>query len=249
MTALVTLSLVPAPAADAIGPCFDAPGVLGGLSIPPDGTAEVPTNATPIVDGGDLEVRLVGPDGVDVPVDLQALFVEGGSGEAASLQRLIPAGELSPGQTYTLIVDGQLRSTFTVGLAADTEPPANPDASFEGGSDGCGAAFIGVASDDAAFFIGVVDGRPVLGADVRLNGLSLPSMDNLVLFGTGTAQVNVAAVDFAGNVSGSVPVDVVLESSPVSCASGGKQGSAGLALALGLLVLRPRRREASRGLG
>jgi hypothetical protein len=236
---LALTSLLGAVTARATEPCFSPAGLLGGLSIPGDGTAVAPSNVTPIVDGGALEIRLVGPGG-DEPIAIEDLFIDGGLSRA-TLRRLVPRGPLSEGQSYTIIVDGQVRSSFTVGAGLDLIAPAPPDASFTGGADSCGAAFVGVASEDAAFFIGAVNGQPVIGANVSLNGLAAAGAGNLVLFGTGSAVVNVAAVDLAGNVSASVPVEVVVDELGLSCAAGGAGAASGLG-ALALLALASRAR-------
>jgi hypothetical protein len=213
-----------------LDPCAPEQQSLRGLDVlPTSGATGVPQNATPFVTGADLELRLVGPDGNDVPTSIEDMLVLGSFGLQSTVRRLVPAGDLSPGETITIIADGSVRSTFTVGDAVDGEAPASPDAVVDGVTEGttasaCGpiqsSVTFGVAAEDAVLFIGVVNGQPALGAGVRLDGAS--TTDELVLFTEGAVEVNVAAVDLAGNVSASVPVNVDVPKVPpgfFSCAS------------------------------
>jgi uncharacterized protein (TIGR03382 family) len=234
-----------------LDPCAPQQISLRGIDVlPSEGATGVPINATPFVTGADLELRLVGADGNDVPTSIEDMLVLGSFGVQSTVRRLVPAGDLSPGETITIIADGSIRSTFTVGDGADGEAPAVPDAVVDGVTEGvtnaCGpiqsSVTVGVASDDAAFFVGVINGQPALGAGVRLDGAS--STDELVLFTEGAVEVNVAAVDLAGNVSASVPIDVDVPKVPpgfFSCASSSSTGVAPFAVFALLLVMRPRR--------
>lgn len=239
-----------------VDPCAPQQSALRGLDVLPlDGTNGVPRNATPFVTGADLELRLVGADGTDVPTSIEDMLVLGSFGVQSTVRRLVPAGDLSPGETITIIADGSVRSTFTVGDAVDGEAPVLPDAVVDGVNEGvnasaCGpiqsSVTVGVAAEDAVLFVGVVNGQPAVGAGVRLDGAS--TTDELVLFTEGAVEVNVAAVDLAGNVSASVPVNVDVPKVPpaaLSCASstGATGADAGLAaLALGAWAMGRRRR-------
>lgn len=244
---VVTAVLVLAPAARAqLDPCAPEQQSLRGIDVlPTEGATGVPINATPFVTGADLELRLVGADGNDVPTSIEDMLVLGSFGLQSTVRRLVPAGDLSPGETITIIADGSIRSTFTVGDAEDGEAPSIPDAVVDGVTEGsttaCGpiqsSVTVGVASQDAAFFVGVINGQPALGAGVRLDGAS--STDELVLFTEGAVEVNVAAVDLAGNVSASVPLNVDVPKVPpglFSCASSSSTGVAPFAVALALLA-------------
>lgn len=226
---IVVVIVVVNPASAQVDPCAPQQLSLRGIDVlPVDGTSDVPTNVTPFVTGADLELRLVGPDGNDIAATPQDMLVVGSFGAQSTLRRLVPAGDLSPGETITIIADGQIRSTFTVGGTADGEGPAAPDALVDGVLAGdttaCGpiqsSVTVGVAGEDAAFFVGVVNGEPTVGAGVRLDGAS--ASDELVLFTEGAVEVNVASVDLAGNVSASVPINVEVPKGPpglFSCAS------------------------------
>ena len=250
----VVLALVLAPDARAqLDPCAPQQLSLRGLDVlPSEGANGVPVNATPFVTGADLELRLVGADGSDVPTSIEDMLVLGSFGAQSTLRRLVPAGDLSPGETITIIADGQIRSTFTVGEAADGEAPSIPDAVVDGVSEGetnaCGpiqsSVTVGVASQDAAFFVGVINGQPALGAGVRLDGAS--TTDELVLFTEGAVEVNVAAVDLAGNVSASVPINVDVPKVPpgfFSCASSSSPAGLTPLVLSALCALAVRRRH------
>lgn len=254
VTVVLTVVLALAPAASAqLDPCAPQQLSLRGLDVlPSEGANGVPVNATPFVTGADLELRLVGADGSDVPTSIEDMLVLGSFGAQSTVRRLVPAGDLSPGETITILADGQIRSTFTVGDAADGEAPSIPDAVVDGVTEGetnaCGpiqsSVTVGVASQDAAFFVGVINGQPALGAGVRLDGAS--TTDELVLFTEGAVEVNVAAVDLAGNVSASVPINVDVPKVPpgfFSCASSSPAALTPMALAA-LCALALRRRHA-----
>jgi hypothetical protein len=240
--------LVGADAQAQLDPCAPQQSSLRGFDVlPSQGATGVPVNATPFVTGADLELRLVGPDGNDVPTTIEDMLVLGSFGLQTTVRRLVPAGDLSPGETITIIADGSVRSTFTVGDAADGDAPAVPDAVVDGVSEGvnasaCGpiqsSVTVGVAAEDAVLFVGVVNGQPALGAGVRLDGAS--TTDELVLFTEGAVEVNVAAVDLAGNVSASVPVNVDVPKVPpgfFACASSRSSSSEGGASLLALSLL------------
>ena len=222
---VLVVTALSAPAALAQLDCAVAPSILGFDTIPFDGAGAVPTNVTPLVTGADLELRLVGPGG-DIPATVEDILVLGSFGVQATMRRVVPAGDLSPGQSITIIADGQARSTFLVGDDRDDAAPAAPEAGVNDVVGGIGGAcprqsslIVGVASDDAALFIGVVDGQPALGGGVRLDGVS--ANDELVLFAEGAVNVNVAAVDLAGNVSASVPIEAELPKVALcECAAG-----------------------------
>jgi hypothetical protein len=165
----------------------------------------------------------------------------GSVGAGTVFRRAIPGGDLVPGQTIRVVADGQVRSTFVVADFSDDDAPAPPGASLQDVRT-CGpvqsAVTVGVASEDAVFFIGLVDGEPTLGGGVRLDGAS--SSDELLLFASGSAVVHVAAVDVAGNVSASVPVEV---SAPALCTcatSSDARGSAAALMGAVLLALQLR---------
>jgi hypothetical protein len=260
VTFVASLVLVGADASAQVDPCAPQQNALRGLDVlPVSGATGVPVNATPFVTGADLELRLVGADGNDVPTSIEDMLVAGSFGVQSTVRRLVPAGDLSPGETITIVADGSIRSTFAVGDAADGEAPSVPDAVVDGVTEGANASAcgpiqssvtVGVAAEDAVLFVGVINGQPALGAGVRLDGAS--TTDELVLFTEGAIEVNVAAVDLAGNVSASVPVNVDVPKVPpgfFSCASTSAAGMApfapfALALcALPLLTRRTRRRR------
>lgn len=214
--------------------------------LPLDGTTAVPTNATPFVSGVDLELRLLGPDG-EIASTIEDMIVVGSFGAQSSLRRLVPAGDLSPGQTITIEADGQLRSTFTVADTRDDAAPDQPGATVDevaaGETSACGplqsSVTIGLqvpvdGVGDAAFFIGAINGQPTVGAGIRVDGAS--STDQLVLFTEGAVEVNVAAVDLAGNVSASVPLNVEVPQVALCQCTRSSRGTIGYAL-LGLAFL------------
>src|SRR5688572_7259103 len=87
-----------APAARAqLDPCAPQQLSLRGLDVlPTEGTTGVPLNATPFVTGADLELRLVGADGTDIPTSIEDMLVLGSFGVQSTVRRLVPAGDLSP---------------------------------------------------------------------------------------------------------------------------------------------------------
>lgn len=225
---------------------------LGFEVIPFDGTADAPTNTTPFVTGVSLEARLIGPDG-EIPSTLEDMSIVGGFGARTSVRRLIPAGDLSPGQTITVEADGQIRSTFTVADFRDDAAPDAPGAAVDG-VDGGGAGECPSSSSvtvgiqvplegvgDAAFFIGAVNGQPTVGADVLIDGAS--ATEEMVLFTQGSVEINVAGVDLAGNVGASVPLKVDVPFRPAcECTTSSPSAPAGL-IALGALAFVARRRR------
>ncbi len=233
--------------------CRTPDEVLAGIVIPADGTSGVPTNVTPFVGtGGALELLLVGDDGNEVPAQIEAIAVGEpggiGVGAAGTIKRIVPAGDLNPGENITVVADGAAVTHFTVGTGRDDQAPLAPDASVGESCNSQAAASItvGVATDDAVLFVGVVDGQPTLGAGARFDGASSGS-GQLVVFGSGSADVNVAGVDLAGNVGASTPVKVQFPDLPALCActsSSSGPGALGAAagVVLGAVFLRPRRR-------
>jgi hypothetical protein len=226
-----------------------APNVVGFTVLPADGARDVPTNVTPFVSGADLELVLLDAQGREIPSTLQDMLVLGEFATQTALRRVLPDLELPPGATVQVRADGAIVSTFTVGDAADVTPPLVEAAlagTAQGARDTTGFscayesfARIGVAGEDAAFFVGVKDGAPELGAAVRFDGAT--STDELFIFGQGGARVNVAGIDLAGNVSASVPVDVELPE--LGCAS------APSAWPLALLAVAFSSRRSRRGAG
>ena len=214
--------------------------VTGFTVFPLDGSDGVPVNATPFVVGADLEAVLLDASGNPIPAQIQDLLVLGEFGTQQIVRRLIPDVELPEGSLVQVQSDGSIVSTFTVGAGADTDAPvvdAALDETEQGSRDSTGFecgyqsfARIGVAGEDAAFFVGVKDGQPEFGGAVRFDGAT--STDQLFVFGEGGATVNVAGVDLAGNVGAAVPVEV--EFPELSCASGGMP----LVLALCALLVR-----------
>jgi hypothetical protein len=209
---------------EALNACRSPDQVLAGLVIPVDGAAGVPTNVTPFVGGGGgaLELLLVGDDGAEIPAQIEAIEVGSAIGASGTIKQIVPAGELNPGQNITVVADGAAVTHFTVGGdGADTDAPGAPDVGVGSSCEGQGGTTltVGVANDDAVLFVGVVDGQPVIGGGARVDGVASQN-DELTVFGTGSAEVNVAGVDLAGNVGASTPVKVRFPEVPgFSCAS------------------------------
>ena len=241
----------------ALTPCKSPDDVLAGIVIPVDGAGGVPTNVTPFVgaNAGALELLLVGDDGAEVPAQIEAIAIGDPNGVSAgavgTIKRIVPAGELNPGQNFTIVADGAVLTHFTIGDGADTEAPGAPEASAGNGCDGQSGTSItiGVATDDAVLFVGVVDGQPVIGGGARLDGVASQN-DELVVFGTGSGEVNVAGVDLAGNVGASTPVKVDFPQVAGFCSCASSAPARAPVCALGVVVMagaigfRPRRRRA-----
>ncbi len=184
-----------------------------GFVIPADGTPGVPSDVTPFAAGADLELALHDGAGNVIPSTMEQMVLTGVAGADVAVRRALPLDALAPGTDVLVLVDGSVQSTFTVGAAPAPAPPAGPEALLDGvtqgqgGVDACGSyATIGIAGADAAFFIGVVDGQPTVGARARWDGAS--ATDQLVVFAEGKHTVNVAGVDFAGRVGAAVPVEI-----------------------------------------
>ncbi len=223
--------------------------------VPADGTPGVPVDVTPFAAGADLELSLHDGAGNTIPATIEDMVLTGVGGADVVVRRALPLGDLAPSTDVLVLVDGSVQSTFTVGAAPTAAPPVGPEAALAGVTQGQGAvgdcgsyATIGIASDDAAFFIGVVDGQPTVGARARWDGAS--AGDELVVFAEGKHTVNVAGVDFAGRVGAAVPVEIEVPAA-LACACASTRAStstsaraAGVALAVALVAGLRRRRPA-----
>lgn len=195
-------------------PCDPFVSNAGFSVIPADGTVGVPTDVTPFAVGADLELVLRDGQGADIPATLEDMVLAGVGGAEVLVRRALPLDEVAPGTDVLVFVDGSVQSTFTVGGAPAPAPPSGPEAALDGVTQAQGTAYcgggsfatIGVAGEDAAFFIGVVDGQPTVGARARWDGAS--ASDQLYVFAEGQHTVNVAGVDFAGRVGAAVPVEI-----------------------------------------
>ena len=246
--ALVAVVIVAAPAR--AQECETPEQALAGLVIPADGATGVPTNVTPFVGGGGaLELLLRGDDGAEIPSQIEVIAVGNALGGQATIKRVVSAGVLNPGQNVTVVADGAAVTHFTVGDSVDSAAPGAPDATLAGDCSRGGASItVGVANDDAVLFVGVIDGVPAIGGATRLDGASKGGP--LVLFGTGSAHVNVAGVDLAGNVGAATPVDVKFPKLPdafgCSCAAPSSRALpwSGCVLVLGAVLVSGRPRPA-----
>lgn len=200
-----------------------------GFVVPADGTPGVPTDVTPFAAGADLELALHDGAGNVIPATIEDLVLTGVAGADVVVRRALALDAVAPGTDVLVLVDGSVQSTFTVGAAPAAAPPTGPEAALagvtqgQGGADPCGSyATIGVASEDAAFFVGVVDGQPTVGARARWDGVS--ASDELVVFAEGKHTVNVAGVDFAGRVGAAVPVEIDVPAA-LACACASARGA------------------------
>lgn len=230
--------------------CQTPDQVLEGLLVPNDGASGVPVDVTPFVANTAAtaldDLHISGPDGVALDADLQDLAL--GTGYAgASIKRVVPKSALTAGQTFTIRAGGEVLATFGTGSSTSTTPGA-PDASLgsecaPSGVFGSGVS-IGVKSGDAVLFIADVNGEPQIGGQVTLGAVVDAARGGpLELFGSGAATVNVAAVDFAGNVSASTPVKVTFPPSPLeACSSAGGMPFAWI-VGAGLLARRSSRKR------
>ncbi|MBI1946422.1 MAG: hypothetical protein HYS27_12040 [Deltaproteobacteria bacterium] len=241
---LATSMLCAAPAL----PCDPSVSSAGFSVIPADGTPGVPTDVTPFAVGADLELLLRDASGNDLPASIEDMVLSGVGGVELMVRRALPLDAIASGTEVLVFVDGAVQSTFTVGEAPAASPPAGPEAVLDGvsqgqgGADTCGSfATIGVAGEDAAFFIGVVDGQPTVGARARWDGAT--SSDQLYVFAEGQHTVNVAGVDFAGRVGAAVPVEIDVPAALACACASSARGAAPWAALLSVLApaLFPRR--------
>ena len=248
--ALVASIGIAALAARPAWPCDPFVDSSGFNVIPADGTAGVPTNVTPFAVGVDLEMQLRDAAGNDIPATFEDMVLAGVGGVEATVRRALPLDELGPGTEVLVFVDGSVQSSFTVGEAPDVVAPTGPEAVLDGVTQAQGTAYcggssfatIGVASEDAAFFIGVVDGQPTVGARARWDGAS--GSDQLFIFAEGQHTVNVAGVDMAGRVGAAVPVEVDIPPAlACACGASGRGGGAATMFLVAFVVgARGRRR-------
>jgi hypothetical protein len=253
--AFASLLLLTASSARATPPCV---GATTELSVPAFGAVDVPINVTPFVAGASQLPRLVDDAGLDVPINVDRMaIIDAGDGPDGEVLRLLPLAPLEAGRAYRVVEGTRDVTTFTTapGDVVDDEAPLAPEAIMpERYYDNCGATQLEIPDGErdrigAALFI-VAATAPSIEDEAEWMGAGEFEESVLVHGALHRATLQVAAVDLAGNVSESTPVDVRLPpASCMGCSSSGVDGAPALfalfALCSLLFPSRRARRRAS----
>ncbi len=230
------------------------------LVVPSPDATDVPRNVKPVVAlaGGETAPRLlVGED--EVAIDVATFSIVDGFG-ATPWSQLLPAASL-PENTLVLVeVNGAVVGSFTTGTSEDdTAPEAPVLGAAEPYSGGSCTPFVQIpvtgSADTVLFVATTAADAPTQLSGATLSGVGLSSP--VVVSGEdgATSEVQLAAVDAAGNLSGASAIDVTFPFSegrgPPACnhaaASSPRLGVSGMCALLmcAWLVTSPRRRKHS----
>ncbi len=271
--ALTLIAYVPASACACS--CLE-PGATW-FSAPEDGSVGVPTNTLVWVGGGMTRGLFDGEDQHPIElVDTDGVVVPGSEARMRGASDIVdvftPDFILDTNSTYSIRVNGQVRSTFTTGDMDDSEPPAIPTETQrnswseppflpDGGMCGSGVASHGLGfsfdTEDSVLILLDNDARATIDGDNFEGTAPAITVHGSASIGNGfgcggdnwegaapgaRTDVRYAAFDLAGNFSG-WSAEESISVSPRGCNAAGNSSPIGLVAFLGFAGLTAVRRR------